>query len=74
MKKIMIVVSVGFILFNFGCGVKGDPKPPLSPTEIGHGQPSFYRASKNFKIENTENSIESKSGNPVQNKDTNEKE
>lgn len=29
------------------CGVKGDPKPPLTPAEIGHGQPSFKRGPRN---------------------------
>ncbi len=35
-----------FALAITGCGVKGDPKPPLTPAALGHGQPSFKRANK----------------------------
>ncbi len=34
------------VLFISGCGVKGDPKPPLTPAALGHGQPSFKRSTK----------------------------
>lgn len=46
MKNIVMIVGtlLGFAIF--GCGVKGDPKPPLTPASLGHGQPSFKRATK----------------------------
>ncbi len=28
-------------VFTLSCGVKKDPEPPLTPTEIGRGQPLF---------------------------------
>lgn len=35
-----------------GCGVRGKPQPPLTPTELGHGQPSFKRATEEFAFPN----------------------
>lgn len=43
-------------LFVFGCGVKGDPKPPLTPVSLGHGQPSFKRATKPLPTPQTQES------------------
>ena len=42
MKNFVILIA----LFASACGVKGDPKPPLTPAALGHGQPSFKRATK----------------------------
>ncbi|OFZ13787.1 MAG: hypothetical protein A2Z20_05965 [Bdellovibrionales bacterium RBG_16_40_8] len=36
-----------FILCSLGvlsCGVKGDPRPPLNPPELGRGKPTFKKA------------------------------
>lgn len=30
------------------CGVRGRPQPPLTPAELGRGQPSFKGATKEF--------------------------
>jgi hypothetical protein len=47
MKKFLISTAISFLLA--ACGVKGDPKPPLTPASLGHGQPSFKRATKDIK-------------------------
>lgn len=31
----------GFLLLIGGCGVKGDPEPPLDPPQIGRGSVNF---------------------------------
>ncbi len=36
--------------FCIACGVKGDPMPPLSPTVLGHGEPTFQKATEKIKI------------------------
>lgn len=33
-----------------GCGVKGDPLPPLRPTELGRGRPTYKRATEKIEI------------------------
>lgn len=33
-----------------GCGVKGDPQPPLTPPLLGRGEPSFSKATESLKI------------------------
>jgi hypothetical protein len=30
------------------CGVRGNPQPPLTSPELGHGEPGFKRASEEF--------------------------
>jgi hypothetical protein len=30
------------------CGVRGDPQPPLTPTELGRGKPTFKRSTEEF--------------------------
>ncbi len=30
------------------CGVRGAPQPPLTPPELGRGQPTFKRATEGF--------------------------
>lgn len=35
-----------------GCGVRGRPQPPLTPPEIGRGQPTFRRATEPFRFQN----------------------
>ncbi len=46
--KVIFWPGIIVILLAAGCGVKGDPKPPLTPVALGHGQPSFKRATKNI--------------------------
>lgn len=38
--------SCAFIFFAalVSCGVRGRPQPPLTPAELGRGQPTFKRA------------------------------
>ena len=31
-----------------GCGVRGRPQPPLTPPELGRGEPTFKRATQEF--------------------------
>lgn len=45
---ITLLLLVGFS----SCGVRGDPQPPLTPPELGHGQPGFKRASEEFAFPN----------------------
>lgn len=40
------------VLSLTGCGVRGSPQPPLTPPEIGRGQPTFRRATEQFKFQN----------------------
>ncbi|PIS10162.1 MAG: hypothetical protein COT73_10870 [Bdellovibrio sp. CG10_big_fil_rev_8_21_14_0_10_47_8] len=35
----------------FGCGVKGLPQPPLTPPTLGHGEPTYSRATKGMTIQ-----------------------
>ena len=41
----LVVLSV---LLATACGVRGRPQPPLTPAELGHGQPTFKRATEQF--------------------------
>lgn len=48
-----VILSVTFALalgFAAGCGVKGDPLPPLRPAELGRGVPTYQRALRNVQI------------------------
>ena len=51
MKRIWILGLILGVLS--GCGVKGDPKPPLSPAEIGRGEPTYRRAQRKLNVPNT---------------------
>jgi hypothetical protein len=31
-----------------GCGVRGDPSPPITPAEIGRGHPSYKGYSQDY--------------------------
>ena len=42
----LICCAVGGVIG--GCGVRGRPQPPLTPAEIGRGQPTFKRATEEF--------------------------
>lgn len=39
-----LVASVPLV----GCGVRGKPQPPLTPPELGRGQPTFKRATEDY--------------------------
>ena len=43
----LLVIGV-FTNGILGCGVRGRPQPPLTPPELGHGQPTFSRATEEF--------------------------
>lgn len=44
----ILLMSVFQLLI--ACGVKGDPMPPLSPTVLGHGEPTYQKATEKIKI------------------------
>lgn len=45
LSKILSVVAV---LSLVGCGVRGRPQPPLTPPELGRGEPTFKRATEDL--------------------------
>lgn len=45
MKFSWMIIS----LILIGCGVKGDPQPPLKPAHLGRGEPTFKDAVKEVK-------------------------
>jgi hypothetical protein len=45
MKALFLTIISIYIC---ACGVKGPPRPPLKPVELGRGQPSFSGATKNM--------------------------
>lgn len=45
---------------TIGCGVKGDPMPPLSPTVLGHGEPSYQKATEKIRIKKRDKSDKKK--------------
>ncbi len=63
-KLCNIIAGAATLLFVVGCGVKGDPKPPLTPAALGHGQPSFKRATKEF-VPKQIQEIDPSSGTPI---------
>jgi len=48
-KKIKWIFFLGSLTFLVGCGVKGDPQPPLTPAALGRGEPTFKDAVKEVK-------------------------
>jgi hypothetical protein len=56
MIKILILTILPFLCL--GCGVKGDPLPPIEPETIGRGKPTYKRAVKNFKVNENANDVE----------------
>lgn len=48
MKNVWMILSTSIILVN--CGVKGKPLPPLSPPDIGRGEPSFSKTTQKIKV------------------------
>lgn len=47
-------VTFGLLLLGVcsACGVKGRPQPPLEPPELGRGEPTFKRATEEFRFQN----------------------
>ncbi len=43
-----IFLAAALCLFISGCGVRGRPQPPLTPPELGRGEPTFKRATEEF--------------------------
>jgi hypothetical protein len=50
--KINIALAVIALGALVSCGVKGNPQPPLTAPELGHGEPGFKRASEEFAFPN----------------------
>jgi hypothetical protein len=49
MSKLKLFLSTAsIILAMVGCGVKGPPRPPNTPPELGRGEPSFKRATHEY--------------------------
>lgn len=44
----ILSLAIAAALSATGCGVRGRPQPPLTPAELGRGQPSFKRATEEF--------------------------
>lgn len=51
MKAIVNCVKIFSLLLVAGCGVKGDPLPPLEPVSIGRGQPSYGKVMNEVPLE-----------------------
>jgi hypothetical protein len=50
-NKITVLFTLSCLLCA-GCGVKGDPEPPLTPPELGHGQPAYRRTTRELAFPN----------------------
>ena len=50
--SVIFQTTVGLLALTqfFGCGVRGDPKPPLQDAYIGRGKPSYRDAVKDLEI------------------------
>lgn len=46
MNVLMKAFVFGTLFLLAACGVKGKPQPPLTPSQIGRGEPNFSKASK----------------------------
>ena len=44
----VFLISLGCAMILSGCGVRGRPLPPLEPTPLGPGKPSFTRSSEGY--------------------------
>ncbi len=43
-KTKFLIILAAINLLGLGCGVKGDPQPPLEPPFIGRGEPTYDNA------------------------------
>ncbi len=43
-SKSINLIGLTLLLLIIGCGVKGDPQPPLEPPYIGRGEPMYDEA------------------------------
>jgi len=51
--KTSLVILASLAVFALsGCGVRGRPQPPLTPPELGRGEPTFKRATEEFAFPN----------------------
>jgi hypothetical protein len=48
MKQVTKIILLLSVLAQIGCGVRGRPQPPLTPAQIGRGQPTFTRDSEDL--------------------------
>ncbi len=48
--RLFAIISVALLMS--ACGVRGRPQPPLTPPELGRGQPTFRRATEEFAFPN----------------------
>jgi len=50
MKRFRHMIPLVFATFFAlaACGVRGRPQPPLTPAEIGRGQPTFKRSTEEY--------------------------
>lgn len=54
--KGMIRIGILFAyLLCLGCGVRGDPLPPETPTELGRGRPNYKRATEEIQLKDPQN-------------------
>lgn len=51
LRLLLILSTLGALV---ACGVKGDPRPPIEPANIGRGKPSFKKVGKELKINEEE--------------------
>ena len=42
--RVFVIICISTWLL--GCGVRGNPLPPLEPTEVGRGRPTYKKAMK----------------------------
>lgn len=48
-KRLLVLVS---LFAAAACGVRGRPQPPLTPAELGRGQPTFKRSTEEYAFPN----------------------
>ena len=57
--RLLIPILLLFILC--GCGVKGNPQPPLQSPVLGRGEPNFSKATESVRIKKLKNKINNSS-------------
>lgn len=51
-KHLRLVFVIAIFPMLTACGVRGRPQPPLTPPELGRGEPTFKRATEEFAFPN----------------------